>query len=110
MSLEDEGFEKIGTFFVDAGCVAVGDPSYLCDVKDWSGEVMKAYDNGNQFGPYGLSGIVLSSGLGDGTYSAYAKFVEVPGWGRRIAELRVVFIEDVDAAASFMDAVAGVRK
>lgn len=40
------------------------------------------------------AGVVASSGLGDGSYDVYAKFVDCKGWGRRVAELRVVMLSE----------------
>lgn len=41
-------------------------------------------------------GVLVNSGLGDGTYPVYIKTAEVPGWGKRVTEMKVVFIEEKD--------------
>jgi hypothetical protein len=38
------------------------------------------------------AGVVSSSGFGDGVYPVYARYLEDPEWGRRVAELKVVMI------------------
>lgn len=43
-------------------------------------------------GPF-ASGVVVSSGLGDGLYPVEVRYVDLPDWGRRVAEVRIVFIE-----------------
>lgn len=104
----DDDFIKAGVVYVDAGCVAVGDPSYLDQVEDWSDEALKM-DMRQQFGEYGKAGVLVSSGLGDGAYEVFVRYTDIPGWGRRVAELRVVFIEDADKSAAFMDEIVAAQ-
>lgn len=40
--------------------------------------------------------VVSSTGYGDGLYPVYAHYEETEGWGKRIAKLEIVFIEDED--------------
>ena len=39
-------------------------------------------------------GVVCSSGLGDGLYDVFVRYNNIDMWGRRITELKVVFIEE----------------
>jgi len=39
-------------------------------------------------------GVMVSTGLGDGTYPVYAEVEEVEGWGKRIKKVWVEFISD----------------
>lgn len=49
---------------------------------------------------YGLEmAVAFRSGLGDGVYNVFAKREEVPHWGERITEVRVVMITEADIAA-----------
>jgi len=40
--------------------------------------------------------VVSSTGYGDGFYPVYAHYEETEDWGKRIARLEIVFIEDED--------------
>ena len=108
--LKDGVWNKVGNIGVDAGLVWVGDPCYILHREDglpntlgnnW-GEFCDTlinepnplaksfkYDIGHE----GL-GVCVSSGLGDGTYDVFVKTITDSTWGQRIAELKVVFIED----------------
>lgn len=37
------------------------------------------------------AGVVFKSGVGDGLYPVYVRRAEVPGWGERVVEARIVF-------------------
>lgn len=73
--MENE-WEPIGEVGVDSATLWIGDPAYL-DVADST-----RFDNG----------VSVLPGKGDGTYQVLARYADVPGYGRRIAELRIVFI------------------
>lgn len=106
----------IGHVAVDSGQLMLGDPCYLNKWKDneeW--EKLPADENGlyplsyngacgatlsdNQCGQLKFDGghegaaVAFSSGLGDGFYPVYATFIEDGIWGRRIAEVRVVMMQ-----------------
>ena len=94
--------EKIGSLFVDAGIVMVGDPCYTLPddashreevAKDWS-KFCDAIGNENVSAPFGKgTALVVSSGYGDGEYPVY---VQRDHFGR-ISRLVVEFInEDED--------------
>jgi hypothetical protein len=38
--------------------------------------------------------VAFSSGFGDGSYPVMARYLESPDWGRRIAEVRIVMIDE----------------
>lgn len=94
--------EKIGTIFVDAGIVMIGDPCYTLPdsashrddtTKDWDKFCDKLHDNPNGVSfPFSTkeTGIVVESGYGDGEYPV---FVERDRHGR-IAALMVRFFDD----------------
>jgi hypothetical protein len=42
------------------------------------------------------AGVVFSSGFGDGGYEVWARYVDAGPWGTRVAEVRVVMIDDDD--------------
>lgn len=96
---------KIGEIGVDAGLCWIGDPCYI--LGDDATHRFETWDEflkelGNERGPtakqfhYKMGhpglGVCVSTGLGDGHYDVYAKFVDLEDWGRRIAEIKVVFI------------------
>lgn len=93
--------EKIGTLYVDAGIVMVGDPCYtLSDDASHRTEVAKSWDKfceatGSEkvSAPFGKgTALVVSSGYGDGEYPVYVEWD-----GGRVARLIVDFIpEDED--------------
>lgn len=111
-------WEQVGHVWVDAGCVAIGDPCYRNggNDPDWEGYIKQTFpytfdaenvrgdlsdeavkakssaemDVANVLGREGL-GVIVSSGFGDGDYPVYVKRDPATG---RIAEARIVFISD----------------
>lgn len=92
--------EKIGSIFVDAGIVMIGDPCYTLPddasdrtetIKNWDLFCNKLDDGDVNF-PFANkgTGIVVSSGYGDGEYPVY---IERDGNGV-IASLTVKFVEE----------------
>lgn len=65
--------KKVGTIFVDSGCVWLGDPRHIGDeMSDWSafsdkieGEICQPLGNG--------IGLCVPSGAGDGEYPVYVE-------------------------------------
>jgi hypothetical protein len=41
--------------------------------------------------------VATSTGFGDGTYPVYVTYSDEGAWGRRVKEMRVVFIDEEDA-------------
>ena len=100
-------WKKVGQCPVDAGMVMLVDPCYvlpnsedsepkytynqllaLCEKKGWD---EKSY---GLPATYGEMGVVVSSGFGDGCYDVFAKIVYCGDWGKRVAEVKVVFIQE----------------
>ena len=98
----------IGQFAVDSGQAMVGDPCYLDDWEPWNSEVDNFEDRDKKAGEYGYlgachatltegygtlgaaSGVVFTTGYGDGLYPVYAEFNE----DGRIVKVTIVFEED----------------
>lgn len=96
---------KVGEVGVDSACVWIGDPCYLID---GTSEIMDAIDfeqSAQQYnyaaGHAGL-GVLVSPGLGDGSYDVFVRYVDAPGWGRRVAEAKIVFITEADLVGDDM--------
>lgn len=105
--------QLIGYVGVDSGQLMIGDPSCIgkgfatdefdpSDPDD-SGRYPMTYNGAcgatlsdNGFGQLGfVDAVAFRSGLGDGVYPVYAVIVDDPVWGRRIASVRVVTMEEV---------------
>ena len=109
---------KIGVCGVDSGQVVICDPCYIgsewkgsdYDVKEGEGNHPKetkefsysgccratsSKKKGGQLnytkGHAGV-GVAASSGIGDGVYPVYVRYENYGEWGRRIAEMRIVFL------------------
>jgi hypothetical protein len=41
--------------------------------------------------------VVFNSGLGDGRYGVWGRIRDVPGWGKRITEVLIKLVDDVEA-------------
>lgn len=110
LNIKTSEWTKVGEIGVDAGLCWIGDPCYILHgdkdrlPKDigtkWHDFCDKVHDTSNgatQFnydaGHAGL-GVCVSTGFGDGGYDVEVKYVRVKGWGKRIKEVRVVFIPD----------------
>lgn len=109
-------WEKVGEVWVDSGSVMVGDPCYTHGqdashaVADWNEFLSRTWPKvfgkngeinhkvGMKDVTYALSekgiGMVVSSGFGDGVYPVFVKYSDEGQWGKRVAELKVVFIDD----------------
>ena len=108
----DSGWEKVGTLPVDAGCIMLMDPCYTEGHDDhraggaynskWYTEqiVDRCHEgkggvhevSGRETGPG--SGMIIPSGFGDGYYNVYVRYSDEGSWGTRVAEVKVVFIDD----------------
>lgn len=103
----------IGYVAVDSGQVIISDPGSLgMWGKEGYGEASAGHFSyggacattlgeghaGQLNYPAGQAGVavVSSSGYGDGFYPVYAHYEETEDWGKRIARLEIVFIEDED--------------
>jgi len=101
---------KIGVVGVDSGQLMVCDPCYVD--REWRCEdFTKAKANENfsynavchktlkrMFGQLkfvrGHSGVAVAfaTGVGDGCYPVFARVAEVPGFGRRVCEVKILFV------------------
>ena len=95
MKVKKTNWKEIGVIGVDSGCVLLADPCYWLKKKDYQKTVCSEWGNVKEI-PYSLGhmgkGVLVRSGLGDGTYSVKALIENVPGWGERVIEIRIKFI------------------
>lgn len=84
-------WEKVGRVYVDGGYIVVGDPWNLPKDGKWF-ERIAPLDNENGEIEDGI--VAVKTGLGDGCYNVEVRYEDVPGWGRRVAEMRIVFLTD----------------
>lgn len=100
-------WKKVGSCPVDSGNIMLVDPCYILpdtekDIASYTYQQLMALFEEQGWGKnsyklpsvFGHMGVVVNSGLGDGSYDVYAKIVNLPGWGERVAEIKVVFIEE----------------
>jgi len=105
--------QLIGYIAVDSGQVLITDPGYL---NNWGSEGFGEAGVGHysyggacsttltdrQAGQLNFAaghagaGVVSSTGYWDGLYPVYAHFEESEDWGKRVARLEIVFIDDAD--------------
>ena len=89
-----------GSVTVDTGAVLVSDPAS-------SRPQGAPLDPGALYGEVGQSphptdtavAVVCSSGLGDGRYPVVVRVVNLPFWGERVAELRVLFFPELQGVS-----------
>lgn len=104
--------QLIGYVGVDSGQLMLCDPSYIGQdfaasefdpaTTDETGTYPMTYNGASgatlsdeRFGQLGNAlGVAFSSGLGDGVYPVYAVIVNDPVWGKRVASVRVVMMEE----------------
>lgn len=87
-------WQIVGTVGVDAGLMYLGDPCYLGDNEFNYSEFIddpifkKVYSKGAA-NYNGHTGVVCTTGYGDGSYNVFVK-----KYGNRVAEMKIVFIEE----------------
>ena len=96
-------WKRVGTIGVDSGQMMLVDPCYV--LRDSRRENEKGADYNDLLDAYGddysrdtlefSNGIVSSTGFGDGSYDVFIKTSDEGDWGNRVAEMKIVFIEDV---------------
>ena len=122
---ENDSWEYIGTIGVDSGQMMLADPCYVKDFADDNSDaegvmkLMEAMKDGsdNSFSYIGACsqsntpqqagvlvndigaemGVVCSSGFGDGGYPVYVKRHDFGEWGKRVVEMKIVFVEPEEA-------------
>jgi hypothetical protein len=85
-------WETIGEVMVDSATLAVIDAAYADRIdllEPWEGFVHPIVSEGGA-----TLGTLILPGLGDGLYPVEARFEDVEGWGRRIAEVRIRFLDE----------------
>ena len=108
--METKEMTLIGQFSVDSGQAMVGDPCYLDEWELWNNNTEEFENHVNHVGKYSYlgacnatldkgygmlgmaSGVVFSTGYGDGVYPVYAEFDE----DGRVARIVIEFISDED--------------
>ncbi len=95
--------KRVGTVYVDAGIIWVGDPCYIMGddasnrVTSWSDFCEKITDHKQVSEPLGTGvGLVVSSGFGDGAYPVYAELSDEGDWGVRVKSVTIEFMEETD--------------
>lgn len=102
--MKKSNWEKVGVIGVDAGLCWIGDPCYIIGkdaseqpVETWEEFCNKLFankDTNTMQWPYKLGhpglGVTVSTGYGDGEYDVFVRRTS----GGRIAEVKVVFIDD----------------
>ncbi len=97
---------KIGECAVDSGQIILVDPCYVLPKKEekdggytysdltnrWEKGDWKEHYFEEVFSGIAGTGVVVSSGIGDGCYPVYVKMVEDEVMGKRVAEVKVVFL------------------
>lgn len=114
MKVKGQNWVLAGQCAVDAGLIMIGDPCYIngeepanelatgdwMEFCDWLGE---DYPITKEI-PFRLghdgAGVVMSSGLGDGCYEVWVRVEEIPDWGKRVVEARIIFLHE-DELKSF---------
>jgi hypothetical protein len=114
MKAKNEVIKRVllGNVGVDSGQIMISDPCYVKGFidnekfeparADESGNYPYSYNGscgatlseamGGQLGA--ISGVVSSTGYGDGCYEVWATIGESAGWGVRVHKLEVIFIDD----------------
>jgi len=103
-SVAEPEWTKIGVVGVDSGTLIVGDPCYLTDdnwsTKDYDKEVCEGMGDYSRQVKYEMGhdgkAVLFSSGFGDGCYEVFAKIKDCKGWGKRVAEVKIVMIAEDD--------------
>lgn len=93
---EKDQWEQVGVVGVDSGRITITDypnePQVqnaweLMEKADWPYTLQLNFKAGHPG-----AGVIVSAGLGDGVYPVYVRYEEVEGWGKRVAEAKIVFL------------------
>lgn len=88
-------WKHVGVVCVDSGLIFIADPCRVfsedsCEhFTDWGSFIDSLESDGHP-----ALGVCISPGFGDGIYDVYAKYKFFKGWGKRISEIKIVFIEE----------------
>ena len=85
--------------YVDAGLIWIGDPCYIMGdtahkrVREWGDFCATIDDHDNISTPLGDgTGVLVSSGYGDGCYDVETTTIDDPTWGTRVSSVTITFI------------------
>lgn len=103
--LDTEKGQQVGTVYVDAGMVWVGDPCYVMGddassrVHDWIKDFCDKLDMSKSVDtPLGMgTGFAIESGYGDGEYPVYVAYDR----DGRVKRITIEFDEDEDVNDDF---------
>ncbi len=96
--MPEDKWVEIGKVAVDSGRLLISDHCYqdqkavqdLEDLLEGAGfpdHLSLPFDLGHEG-----AGISVHAGLGDGLYPVTARYEDVEGWGKRIAEVKITFL------------------
>lgn len=100
-------WKKVGVVSVDSGTLLLSDPAYRKDLPSYEkitglkkdkrvtgrlAEGDKTAEIKHKRG-YAGAGVITDTGYGDGVYNVFANEVDEGKFGKRIAEVKVVFIQ-----------------
>lgn len=97
MNKQEKGeWVEVGMVGVDSGRITITDypnePQVqnaweLMEKANWPDTLQLNFEAGHPG-----AGVTIRAGLGDGVYPVYVRFEDVEGWGRRVAEAKIVFL------------------
>jgi len=96
-------WKSIGFCYVDSGSMMLADPCYVLSTEGAiSGlhyqELTKIMEEKGWGKDYYVirdgEGIVVPSGFGDGKYEVFVKTIDTDSFGKRVAEMKIVFINE----------------
>jgi hypothetical protein len=109
IGIDGAGWQIVGEVAIDSGTIALIDPQNDALLEDyWTGigsgliEPASVHRLSTEAGV--LVGLIVRTGFGDGVYPVEARFTDEGDLGRRVAEIRIQFIEsepgDADASGA----------
>lgn len=84
----DSGWHHVGSVTIDTGRLLLLDPVHQGRVDPGAGDGQIAIPGGD------LSAVQVPTGIGDGRYRVEARGIDSPIFGKRIAEIRVRFLDE----------------
>lgn len=86
--LPDSGWHHVGSVTIDTGRLLLLDPVHQGRVDPGAGDGQIAIPGGD------LSAVQVPTGIGDGRYRVEARSIDSPICGKRIAEIRLRFLDE----------------
>lgn len=84
----DDGWHELGAVTIDTATLLLVDPVHQGRVDAVAGDGQIAIPGGD------FSAVQVPTGIGDGRYRVEGRVIESPIFGRRIAEIRVRFLDE----------------